>query len=84
MKKCSVRFEQVLPQTSYFAKSKIQAVPLAFPPCKINKPRRQLLFAPSRGGPGGGGCDTPGRSHEDFPTVALAADLFFHELISVC
>lgn len=41
---CSMCFQQVLPQTSYFAKSEIQAVPLAFPPRKINKRRRQLLF----------------------------------------
>lgn len=38
--KCSVCFGQVLPQVGSFAKSKMQAVPLAFPPCKINKPRK--------------------------------------------
>lgn len=73
--KSSMCFEQVLPQTSYFAKSKIQAVPLAFPPHQINKPRRTAFiqaqcFNPPWSGAGGGRAVIPlGGVMKTFPLL---------------
>lgn len=59
----------------------MQAVPLAFPPRKINKPGRQLLFKLGASillevGLVVAAAISPGRSYEDSPSIALAADLF--------